>query len=574
MTATVVTPYGIVFGFITLVMAALALYVWKRRDSPGGLYFSLVLAAASVWAFACMAENLTPDISAKIMFSKLSYLGITTVGPLWLMFVLDYARMDRLLTKKNIVLLLMIPVMTIILVMTNEWHGIIWTDVTPIPETPDILYYAHGPGAAVYVTYSYLLIVTASLLLLWTELKSKNRNYTRTATLLIAALAPWITSILYVTRTSPIVGLDITPLAFGVTGLMCTLSIFGERLFGLVPLAREALIEKMSDGVLVLDTGHKIIDINPAAYKMLNLKEEVKGKHISQAMAGLPELSGQDFDRDDISMISPVDLDDRRIWVHMRASRLYDERNKKTGHLITISDVTGHKLAEEDLKQSNSALKAEVAERKQAEINLESSLKEKELLLKEIHHRVKNNLQIIDSLLSLQTTGISSADASSALRESQNRIRSMALVHEKLYRSRDLSRINFREYIESLTASISKSYVRNAGVIIEVKVDNIAMDIDRAIACGLIINELVSNSLKYAFKGDTPGKVNISLSESDGGFLLIVSDNGAGLPKDIDFKNTSSLGLQLVVTLVEQLSGNIELMEGKGTTYRITFKDI
>jgi two-component sensor histidine kinase len=196
------------------------------------------------------------------------------------------------------------------------------------------------------------------------------------------------------------------------------------------------------------------------------------------------------------------------------------------------------------------------------------------VLLKEIHHRVKNNLQIISSLLNLQSDNIDLADPARTFRESQDRIRSMALIHEKLYRSGDVARIDFREYVESLTSGLYRSYFPGPGVRIFADVENVSLDIDLAVSCGLIINELVSNALKYAFPDGRAGKIHVSLAGDGDSYTLTVSDDGVGLPPGLDFRDTPSLGLQLVNTLVGQLEGTIELDSAEGTRFKITFAEI
>lgn len=254
-----------------------------------------------------------------------------------------------------------------------------------------------------------------------------------------------------------------------------------------------------------------------------------------------------------------------------------------------------------DLTLANEQLQREVTERTKAEEQIKASLKEKEVLLKEIHHRVKNNLQVISSLLSLQSGYIKDKEFFEMFVESQNRVRSMALIHEKLYQSRDLARIDFAEYIRNLTGHLLDSYRGRTGAIdLKIHVEEVSLGIDKAIPCGLIINELVSNSLKHAFpmyaKTDlsplsdrlhecdllsSRGEIQVELApdmqkdelETRSRFTLIVRDNGVGFPKDLDFRNTRSLGLQLVTTLTDQLKGTITLNNRNGTEFKITFTE-
>ncbi len=231
----------------------------------------------------------------------------------------------------------------------------------------------------------------------------------------------------------------------------------------------------------------------------------------------------------------------------------------------------------EDLEATSIDLKEEVAERKQAEEKIQAQLREKEILLKEVHHRVKNNLQVISSLLKLQSQNIEDKQFLDMFKESQNRVKSMALVHEKLYQSRDLARIDFAEYIKSLANSLYRSHGADSNKIaFKIEVENVSLGINQAIPCGLIINELVSNSLKYAFPRGWQGKgeIRISVRLTAGGEIeLLVSDSGVGVPKDLDFRKTESLGLHLVSILAEdQLQGKITLDRKMGTKFQIKFR--
>ncbi len=216
----------------------------------------------------------------------------------------------------------------------------------------------------------------------------------------------------------------------------------------------------------------------------------------------------------------------------------------------------------------------DITERKQAIEQIKSSLHEKEVLLKEIHHRVKNNMQVITSLLNLQSKTIKDEHALSVFQDSQNRVKSMALIHETLYQSEDLSRINFAEYLQKLVAHVTRSYrIRPDAVKINVAVDDVSLPIDTAVPCGLIINELASNSLKYAFPADTQGEVNITFSRADAKYVLRVSDTGVGLPDDFDPDKGKSLGMKLVRMLTGQLCGELECRNGVGTTFEIKFPE-
>jgi len=215
-----------------------------------------------------------------------------------------------------------------------------------------------------------------------------------------------------------------------------------------------------------------------------------------------------------------------------------------------------------------------IVEKKRADEKVLSSLAEKTVLLKEVHHRVKNNLQIICSLLDLQSDSIRDEKSRDIFLDSQNRIRSMALVHEKMYQSESFACINFGEYINNLTRYLFSAVANDPDLItLNVDVGDFSLEIDQAIPCGLIVNELVSNSLKHAFPDDRGGEITVRChAEEDGLITLTVSDNGVGLPPDLDVGTTDTLGVQLVTMLVKQLKGHIEFERDKGTAFTIHFR--
>jgi len=248
--------------------------------------------------------------------------------------------------------------------------------------------------------------------------------------------------------------------------------------------------------------------------------------------------------------------------------RFIDKNKNIKNIFLTVEVIPGTKKSITSLM--------DITERKMAEEQIRASLREKEVLLREIHHRVKNNMQIISFLLNLQSRSIIDEKVLDMFQGSRDRIRSMALVHEKLYQSKNLSRIDFGQYIQSMTVYLLQSYKVNPNVVkLRINVRDISLDINTAIPCGLIINELVSNSLKHAFPGGKEGEVYINLySDKDNKYTLMVSDNGVGFPKDLDYRKTDSFGIQLVNMLIEQLNGSINLERRVGTKFTIEFGEL
>jgi PAS domain S-box-containing protein len=250
-------------------------------------------------------------------------------------------------------------------------------------------------------------------------------------------------------------------------------------------------------------------------------------------------------------------------WIH----RKQNGEDFPADVLLTAFDFKGKRVLQATVR--------DITDRKRVEEKINSSLKEKEVLIREIYHRVKNNMQIVSSLLDHQTQYIKDKNVINIFTESQNRIASMALVHEKLYQSKDLAKIDFYDYINDLVANIFQSYAENSSKItLNMNIENIQLDIDFAIPCGLIINELVTNSLKYAFPEGRIGEIKIVFRKTDEDMLeLMIGDNGIGLPAELDFRKTNSMGLHLVTILAEnQLHGEINLNRNGGIEFQIKFR--
>jgi PAS domain S-box-containing protein len=248
-----------------------------------------------------------------------------------------------------------------------------------------------------------------------------------------------------------------------------------------------------------------------------------------------------------------IDRQNNVVWREIFLNPIFDE----LGNLVEVAGIG-----------------LDITEKKLANEQIHNSLQEKEVLLKEVHHRVKNNLQVISSILNLQSSYVKDQSTLNILKESQDRIKSMAFIHESLYQTKDFSSINFSEYVVNLSQNLLHSYSSLEHEIkLNLDIQNVFLNLDLAIPCGLIINEIVSNALKYAFvdkKEDAEIMIKMHLNGEN--LHLQIKDNGVGLPKHIDYRNTESLGLQLVVTLVDQLNGRIELDSSQGAHYNILFK--
>ena len=323
----------------------------------------------------------------------------------------------------------------------------------------------------------------------------------------------------------------------------------------------ENLLDYANAPIIVWDTSLRITRFNHAFERLTGRKaDDVKGKPLqilfparskAESLARI-ELasSGEHWETVEIPILKSDGSERTVLW---NSANIYDI----DGGAVVATIAQGQ----------------DITERKYAEERLRTSLAEKEVLLKEIHHRVKNNMQVISSLISLQANSPDDPAVRQILEDLRGRVRTMALVHEKLYLSQDISRIDFAEYALSLLRFIWQANVTDAArVELRLDLQPLSFSVESAVPCGLILNELATNALKHAFRGRGKGVVTVSLLNGAGGqTCLTVSDNGIGLPESLDWRQSQSLGLQLVSMLTRQLGGTVEVSSGEGTEFRITF---
>lgn len=329
-------------------------------------------------------------------------------------------------------------------------------------------------------------------------------------------------------------------------------------------------VETANEGIALVNSEGMITYVNKKMEDMLGYTEgEIIGAYtwdfVEDKSTAVILLENKRKGFADSIEIKQIRKDCLPLWVHLNSKPIFDNNGKFMGSLGMFTDITERKKAEEEIKHLETARK------------------------KEIHHRIKNNLQVISSLLDLQADklrykkNITKSEVLEAFKESQDRVISMALIHEELHKSEDTDTLNFSSYIEELADNLLSTYrTGNNGIFLDTGIEeDIFFDMDTSVPLGIIVNELVSNSLKHAFPDRYNGEIQIKLNRENGkckiednksnNYVLLVSDNGIGIPEDLDIEDLDSLGLQLVTTLVEQLDGELELKRNSGTEFVIKF---
>jgi len=677
------TPYTIPLAVAALTFVISAAHIWWRHRVTAAKTLSLIFLGGSGWMLGYALELAAVDLRMKVFWYRVELLSVVLVSIAWLVFTLQYTGREKWVNRRNLMGLCVIPVMTLLLVFTNEYHKLMWSRVEVSTEGLFVLAeFVHGQWFYIHTAYSYFLVLCGTFLLIQLFIRSQRLYRWQITALLLAAFVPLLHSVLNLFGVYTLVYPHATILLFPASSLAVAWIVFHFRVADIIPIAREAVIDGMSDSVIVLDRKHRIMDVNASAQGLIG--------HPASALIGhsiedvLPCWPSQiEFIHGEREKEIVLDQKDSQHVFDVRTSPLMDWRGNLVSQVVVLRDITERKHAEDLLQESEEkfrtifehandeivyldkhgvvidinkkseeifgykrkeivgknfaeleflgseyvdrvvrvfrevvtdgnpvpalfelevehkkgskvfaevnarlikknseiegilAIVRDITERKKAEKQIKQSLKEKEILLREIHHRVKNNLQVVSSLLSLQSRYVKNSHYKEMFKESQNRVRSMALIHGKLYQSKNLADINFAEYIKTLIRGLLHSYkVTRGNITLSIEIGEVSLGVDAAIPCGLIINELVSNSLKHAFP-DGKGQITVKVRTVDGMTELIVSDTGIGIPDTIDFRNAETLGLRLVTILAEdQLDGTITLDTRNGTAFHIQFEGV
>ncbi len=582
-----ITSY-IVSGTILTIMIT---YVWVNRKLLFPNLSVFLLASAWIWLVCELCEYLFPEAGTKVLFDKLQYVGITMLPPSWIGFVYYYINRNIKRTLFFVCASGFVCAGFLALVLTNDLHNLLWNNVRisvnmiNVEKDLTTFYYAYrGINVSLFL---------AGLCYLFIRLLGKT-GYRRKqgTTILVGVFVPFLALVLGAFLPPEYSYMDFTPICFSVSSLVIVYFI-RLRYYRTIPLAQHIVTESMKDLLVILNPDNLIIYLNPAAYGLFDgTNERIIGRHLEEMLPVLDEaiknVSSKSVHNQLISM--------NGVYYDLSVSPIKSGGTKPIGTVLVLRDITRLKTVEENLTHMkedlearveermcelasiNVTLQAEIEERKKTEEKLHVSLTEKDILLGEIHHRVKNNLQVIMSLLKLQKNQITDPKALQNFNTAISRIQSIAMIHERLYKSKDLANTQFSDYINQLTREIV--YLHSdygSAIYLAVNAENIYLDIDRSILCGLVLNELILNAIKYAFpvKPATPSaemnRLSVDFFEEGETYVLKTADNGVGLPDGFDPNGTDTLGMKIINTLVKQLSGTISIATRNGTEVTVRF---
>lgn len=524
------TPYAITLGITAMIAVALSIVSWRRRQAIGASLFSLMMLAVAEWSLGYALELSSHELPWMLFWAKVEYFGIIGVILCALLLPLRYTRRLDWFTVRNLTLLSIIPALTLVLVWTNELHGLVWRNIR-VNQVGSLalLDLEHGPWFTVHTFYSYILIIAGLIIMIQAYLRSKRPYRSQAAILVVSWAIPLVGNALYVGRLSPFPLLDLTPFAFTLAGVLWAWGMFYLRLFDIVPIARDAVIESMTDSVIVLDAQNRIADTNLAGRQLISKSSlEVIGKPAAQVLDAWPELV--DRYRNTLQAAAEITLEapEGVRWYDLQISPIYDQQQHLLGRLILLREITRRKELEAELYQAKE--RAEAASRA------------KSTFLANMSHELRTPLTAIlgySELLQMQLQGAVSNDVGSDLSRIQAAgTHLLALISDIL----DLSKIEAGKlelYLETfdvfalinrVTTTVRPLIQRNMNKLTVHCVSSIGVMRADVTRVQQILFNLLSNAAKFTDRGQIT--LSVQRQGEPGGpewFVFEIADTGIGM---------------------------------------------
>ncbi|MDO9546337.1 MAG: histidine kinase N-terminal 7TM domain-containing protein [Pelolinea sp.] len=337
---TIAYAVSVVLCFLSAGMA------WKRRNNPGSIPFALLMLALAAWSFATIFEAGALTVPLKIFWSKWQYLGITAIAPLWILFSAEYTGKKKILSKKIRRYLWVIPLTTLFLVFTNEYHGLVWAEVTILPDTVNTGYYERGAAFYIHTAFSYACLLFGTIWLIKDSLSSEKNRQFQSVIFIFGVIVSWMANALYVLRLLPAIEFDIIPLSISFVALLMAWNISRYQLFNLVPVARDALLNSLNEGVIVIDPNDIILEVNPSALEIAGYQgPQPVGRFIWEVFSNYRDVIEQFRDVNEIETELEIPGDPVR-FIDLQISSIEQKKEEMSGQMIILRDITKRKEAE------------------------------------------------------------------------------------------------------------------------------------------------------------------------------------------------------------------------------------
>ena len=538
--------YPIALFIAAIVSAAGAVVAWQRQPARGARWLALAQVATSEWALCAGFRALAVDLPNAILWASLSYVGIFMLSLFQLFFAITFAHLDHWLTQRTRFLLWAIPAITMVLVSTNTWHHLIWTDFTPSPSTTSRMYIFHyGPAFWIALAYFYVLNLTSAGLLAWVTLRRQDLYRRQALALLLSYPLPWVSSLLHLFTNGTLgTGYDYTPLTFTLGSVMLLWGFYRFHLLDVIPVAQDVLIDTMSEGVLVLDTERRIVELNPASETLVGPKSEVLGKRIDEFSPNCAAILA-DYEESDETQADVCIDETLPRYLDLRISPLFHASGDRLGQLIIWRDITESKQAERQLIRQQQDI-AVMEERERLGRALHDDLGQ---VMSYINVQTQSAVTLLEERQSAQARKLLQQLVDVA-QETQNRVREyiLGMRSDDAVRSADFFTA-LHEYLNAFETryGIATDVIRPPDMLSVPLVSNAEIQLLR------IIQEALMNVYKHA----NVDAARIIFSLADKHVKVVIADEGSGF--DAAMETTNHFGLNIMQERAEMVNGRLEI---------------
>ena len=582
-------PFLLSLGILT----GTAIFAWNRRKVPGAREFAVHVFSQLLWILGFVLELTSTTLTRKLFWDDFQWLCAILAATTYFIFILRYVKGVKL-TRRQIIKTIVWLIPVLLFSVSDSLHHTLRANINLRPLPPfDVLDYDYAWGVY-FLSGLSLLVTSGGILILITNIFQNQREFLKQSiTILLGVAIPFLGALLLMAGVVFYEQRDISPFTFALGDIIVLWGLMRYGLFDLVPVALRKVLDTIEDIVFVLDNQRRVVFMNRVGLQRTHLDmRNSLGQPVQILFSKYRELLEQ-FSRvyEAEEEVSLLEEGPTPTQFRMKMLPLVFSKGELAGRVVVLSDITKYKAMTEELRrlkdeaeflvkertaelqQRNRELMEEIELRVLAEKTIQQSLDEKNLLIREIHHRVRNNMSVILSLLNIQAEYLENKDCLKSLNGIRSRIYSMSLAHTMMYQSVDFKNILINEYARRIYSNVVQMKPPQCELNFSLQENQIAITVEKAVPLGLILNEVLSNAVRHAFVGREHGHIEMTVeSNSAGEIWLLIQDNGVGFDRE-SLPESACFGLKIIELLSEQLTGHFQLESQKGTRVSLRFPE-